>query len=89
MLPNVHEQCQFGVNYNSFPWCRHDRNFKFKINYENAFLNYIQTDKYWCIFAVETSECLHCLGKRDTYTNSIINDVFVKPKMNQIIRHMQ
>ena len=32
ILPR-HKKYQFGIIYNSFNWCRHDRNCKFNINY--------------------------------------------------------
>ena len=53
ILPR-HNKYQFGIIYNSFSWCRHDRNCKFHINYRNVFLYDMKTHKYSGQFAVET-----------------------------------
>ena len=84
ILPR-HKKCQFMIIYNSFSWCRHDRNCRFHINYRNLFLYDIKTHKQWQL--KHQGVHLHGLDMRDTYTNSIINDndgVILKHKMNRI-----
>ena len=84
ILPR-HKIYKFGINCNSFSWCRHDKNCKLNINYRNVFL-YIKRINSGQ-FTVETvGVYLPGLVMRDTYTNSIINDndvIILKHKMNR------
>ena len=52
ILPS-HKKYQFQIIYNSFSWCRRDRNCKFNINYKKVFLYFIKRVNIG-LFAVET-----------------------------------
>ena len=44
ILPG-HKKYQFVIIYNSFSWCRHDRNCSLNINYRDVFLYHLKTHK--------------------------------------------
>ena len=53
ILPR-YKKYKFLIIYNSFSWCRHDRNCRFNINYTNVFLDEIKMHKYSGLFTVKT-----------------------------------